>query len=408
MSADDPFVSATHAHALGSELTVEISQLLDVPVEGGRAAGASRYRVRVHAGDGGEELCRTEEIEGPPPDAAARRTKETVSVPPQVGTLTVQTSSPRLFFLVERCGADGNDELIGEMKLLLRDQRTRKVWRYQLSVRSALSDREIHAGCGIELKVTESQGATQGQAPPQQQPKAEVAGEPPPRSAHQQQAAINADVQDRAFVQQCKIASRAFAESGARSHTQVVNGYREWQSLDTLFTTMGPNPLSMTEKVGPTVARAYQESVSVLDEVAASAGGQAERGAADKQLLSGLVRGVYGVDPQRAEQAVRPVVCKDPADFGAGGDAAWYPDPPMYVPLQSISAHDMETMRLACYDPAQCAKVDFVDANPTYRVEEDVWGLVSEQRRAAEAAAPNYIPKITGDSGRVKDECFIT
>lgn len=66
---------------------------------------------------------------------------------------------------------------------------------------------------------------------------------------------------NRALLQRCK---RDDAESphdfpGMRMN----NGWREWDNLDALFESMGPNPLVMSEDLGPQVARGYQHSSNI-------------------------------------------------------------------------------------------------------------------------------------------------
>ena len=58
---------------------------------------------------------------------------------------------------------------------------------------------------------------------------------------------MNGEAQNRALLQRCKIADPAFSERDP--HIKHVNGYREWDNLDSLFTTMGPNPLAMSDEV---------------------------------------------------------------------------------------------------------------------------------------------------------------
>lgn len=395
-------------------LTIVISRLLDMPIETEYSC-SNNYCVRVHTGSSDEQRC-TQEIEGPPPDTAVVRNKETVNVHPEVGTLKMLTSSPRLYFQVELCNATGNT-ILGEMKILLKDPRTKTVTQYQLSQRSRYSGSEVHAGCGIELKIidnseSESEPSLVNAATRQQygfpigteteEPVGGGASIPPPSS--QVQAAVNAEVQNRALIQQCKIANSAFVSGDeTSSHVHIVNGYREWDSLDNLFKTMGPNPMSMTERVGPSVIRSYIENVSAYDEFAS----KNNQAAASPEELRNIMRNMYGIDPDEVEPAVRPVVCKDPTEIESKEDMDWC-NPPTYTPFRSMSNVDNETLRLACFDSTQCAKINFVDANPTYRIEEDVWGLVADQRRAVERAEPNYIPKKYGQSDRVKDECFIT
>ena len=65
----------------------------------------------------------------------------------------------------------------------------------------------------------------------------------------------------RALLQRCK------KEDSNSPHDfpgmRVNNGWREWDNLDALFESMGPNPLVMSEDLGPQVARGYQHSSNI-------------------------------------------------------------------------------------------------------------------------------------------------
>lgn len=66
---------------------------------------------------------------------------------------------------------------------------------------------------------------------------------------------------NRALLQRCK------KEDSNSPHDfpgmRVNNGWREWDNLDALFESMGPNPLVMSEDLGPQVARGYQHSSNI-------------------------------------------------------------------------------------------------------------------------------------------------
>jgi len=223
----------------------------------------------------------------------------------------------------------------------------------------------------------------------------------PPGSPEEafEQAMINAEAQNRALIQRCKIADPASHEDNP--HVQNINGYREWDSLDSLFSTMGPNPLTLSEEVGPTVTRGYQEFHSVRSDLRGKL--PMPLNPADEKLNTELIRMMYRDDPTKVTAALRPVVCKDPDEIARTKDMSWCPDPPVYAPIRNMQEEDKETLRLACYAPETDAKLMFVDANPNYRIDEDIWGVLADYKNAQSLA----VPKHPGLKKRVKDECIM-
>jgi len=224
----------------------------------------------------------------------------------------------------------------------------------------------------------------------------------PPGSREEalEQAAINAEAQNRALLQRCRIADPGGADGG-EGHVRTVNGYRQWDSLDSLFASMGPNVMAHSEELGPSVARSYCERTNMLKELVPKLGPTGST--ADEQLNLRLVDMMYGEDPWKVTQTLRPVVCKDPQEIAATEDMTWCPDPPVYAPLRNMSEQDKETLRLACFDPRQSAKLAFADANPNYRIEEDVWGVLADYRTARSLV----VPKPESAHRRVKDDCLM-
>jgi len=214
-----------------------------------------------------------------------------------------------------------------------------------------------------------------------------------------EQAALNAEAQNRALLQQCKMVDSHSHESAP--HVRVVNGYREWDSLDSLFRTMGPNPLAQCEELGATVTRAYSERTSVLRELIPKL--RPAMSPADEQLNLKLIEMMYDKDPKEVEQALRPLLCKDPEEIAATKDMRWCPDPPIYAPLRAMDPQDKQQLRLACYDPTQNAKLMFADANPNYRINEDIWGVLADYKTARSL----LVQKPDAAHKRVKDECIM-
>eukprot|EP00441_Pelagodinium_beii_P031008 CAMPEP_0197709050 /NCGR_PEP_ID=MMETSP1338-20131121/128260_1 /TAXON_ID=43686 ORGANISM="Pelagodinium beii, Strain RCC1491" /NCGR_SAMPLE_ID=MMETSP1338 /ASSEMBLY_ACC=CAM_ASM_000754 /LENGTH=859 /DNA_ID=CAMNT_0043292983 /DNA_START=182 /DNA_END=2756 /DNA_ORIENTATION=+ len=223
----------------------------------------------------------------------------------------------------------------------------------------------------------------------------------PPGSQEEafEQAAINAEAQNRALLQRCKKADRHSTDT--EPNVRVVNGWREWDSLDNLFKTMGPNPLAMSDELGPQVARGYQHRTSVAKEVSKQL--PPALSPADQMLNVDMLRMYYNEDPSRVEALVRPVVCKDPDTIAAPRDMTWCPDPPIYAPLYNMTENDKETVRLAGYAPEQNAALLFADVNPNYNIREDIWGAIHDK----EKARSHHFINPNRQHARVKDDCFI-
>lgn len=66
---------------------------------------------------------------------------------------------------------------------------------------------------------------------------------------------------NRALLQRCK--KEDISSSHDYPGMRLVNGWREWESLDALFDSMGPSPMVMSEELGPQVSRGYQHASSV-------------------------------------------------------------------------------------------------------------------------------------------------
>lgn len=223
----------------------------------------------------------------------------------------------------------------------------------------------------------------------------------PPGSQEEafEQAAINAEAQNRALMQRLK-------KSDPTSHqnqpgTRFANGWREWENLDALFHTMGPSPLALSDELGPAVVRGYQHSTTIAKEVA-PAFPQAFT-PADQMLNVEMLRMMYDEDPTKVTSSVRPVICKDPNEIAGPRDMSWCPDPPVYVPMRNLRETDKETLRLACYEPVQNAALTFMDVNPNYRMHEDIWGVLSDYKDAKST----YVKRMDNRYRRVKDDCMM-
>lgn len=210
-----------------------------------------------------------------------------------------------------------------------------------------------------------------------------------------EQAAINSEAQNRALLQKCKKEDPGGAEDVP--HVRMINGYREWDSLDNLFWSMGPNPMVFSDEVGPAVTRGYSETTCVMKEVAPKL---QPNSPADELLLSGL----YPDDPLKAKTSIRPVMCKDPKEIAMTKDMRWCPDPPIYVPTRCLEEQDREMMQLACYEPAQSAKLPFADVNPNYQADTDIWGVLNHYKKndGLQIPKPEWMRR-----RRVKDECLM-
>jgi len=213
-----------------------------------------------------------------------------------------------------------------------------------------------------------------------------------------EQAIINAEAQNRALMQRCK---KQDIHSGHEyPGMTMVNGYREWDNLDAVFQSMGPNPLVLSEELGPQVSRGYQHTMSVARDVAKYLPGA--KTPADQMLNLEMLRMYHKDDISQADSVVRPVVCKDPSEIANTQDMVWCPDPPVYVPISNLTEQDKETLRLACYKPEQTANLLFVDANPNYNIKDDIWGALHEEK-----AAHSRLMNAARHHARVKDDCLM-
>jgi len=213
-----------------------------------------------------------------------------------------------------------------------------------------------------------------------------------------ERAAVNCEAQNRATLQRLK-KTDPNPDHEANPHVTVVNGYREWDSLDSLFATMGPNPMAMSDEVGPTVCRGYLESTSIIKQVAPKL--PPVNSPADEAFNLSLLSSMYKKNPFDVRTAARPVICKDPVEIAAHG-MNWCPDPAFYIPLRNMNLQDRETVNLACYEPHQCAKLNFADASPSYQIGEDIWGVQAEYKAKESHFVPRpaYLRRY-----RVKDDC---
>lgn len=213
-----------------------------------------------------------------------------------------------------------------------------------------------------------------------------------------EQAVINAEVQNRALLQRCK------KEDQQSPHDfpgmRLNNGWREWDNLDALFESMGPNPLVMSEDLGPQVSRGYQHSSNLARDVAKHL--PAARSQADQMLNLEMLRMYVKDDISKGESMIRPVVCKDANEIAGPHDMTWCPDPPVYVPMSNLTEKDKETVRLACYKPEQNASLLFVDANPNYNIRDDLWGALHPQKTKYK-----HLQNLNPPHGRVKDDCIM-
>lgn len=214
-----------------------------------------------------------------------------------------------------------------------------------------------------------------------------------------EQAVINAEAQNRALLQRCK------KEDSNSPHDfpgmRVNNGWREWDNLDALFESMGPNPLVMSEDLGPQVARGYQHSSNIARDVAKYL--PAAKSPADQMLNLEMLRMYVKDDVGKGQSMIRPVVCKDANEITGPPDMTWCPDPPVYVPMTNLTEKDKETVRLACYKPEQNSSLLFVDANPNYNIREDIWGALHPEKTKYK-----HLQSLAPTHGRVKDDCIMS
>lgn len=237
-------------------------------------------------------------------------------------------------------------------------------------------------------------------------------------------AKFNSEAQTRALEQRKKLLEKNPHSTSGRM--RMEHGYRTWTDLDSLFITLGPHPVVSSDSVGPGLTRAYDEqhealrhvenSIRAWDQTHPLTGGQAQKlGVAltgnktpaqlemDREMVEEIAGWMLNENPHNVQQVLRPVVCQDPERIMADKNMTWCPDPPMYVPLKNLNGQDRETLRLAMWDPHECAKLSFMDVSPNYRISEDVWAVanVAKQAKPARMRAPKQRPR------RVKDDCIM-
>mmetsp|Transcript_62202 Transcript_62202/g.111075 ORF Transcript_62202/g.111075 Transcript_62202/m.111075 type:complete len:1112 (-) Transcript_62202:124-3459(-) len=101
----------------------------------------------------------------------------------------------------------------------------------------------------------------------------------------------------------------------------------------------------------------------------------------------------------------KPTLSFDVKVINAAGSALnWPPDPPVYAPMTNLNPSDAETVRLANYDPIQCAKLPFADVNPNYCINQDIWGALGDAKKAE---ALLMSKPGSWHHKRVKDDCIM-
>lgn len=409
------------ADPIGLSAFINIDKVTDLRLPADRV-NMKRLLLTVNSVDGHKEYVRLMFPIKPMPDsktmveADCYRSKVYVQAPVYFGGADGEGAMYVRIGIAYVCDVSHWDDTKNVDRVGLTDP-IKITWRPAPKMYTELKDFENHTSGGVHLEhqLMTAQEKSQEQRsrhaftpstvpPPQAAPGGhKVSGRTghfPPGTQEEawEQAILNCEAQNRATLQRCKKADPHSHEKSP--HVQVINGYREWDSLDTLFTTMGPNPLAMSEEVGPSVARGYHESQSVMKDLASELIPPLSQ--ADAHMNLELIKMYYKGDPFKMEQMLRPVICKDPAEIKATKDMSWCPDPPMYAPLRNMSEEDRETLRLACYDPSQNAKLLFQDINPGYRINEDIWGTLADRKMARSLHAPGSKSK-----KRVKDDCIM-
>lgn len=133
------------------EIIIEVTRLLDMPVQESMfGGGLKQYRVRATDGDG-VYLDQTDELSGIPENPNAPEDEETETLRLGLeGVLRFRTHDPVIFLTVEYAGGFTGNTRIGRCRIHRGDPRCKQVWPYALSTRDG-----DPVGCGIELKVVD-------------------------------------------------------------------------------------------------------------------------------------------------------------------------------------------------------------------------------------------------------------
>lgn len=233
------------------------------------------------------------------------------------------------------------------------------------------------------------------------------------------QQLMNTEAQNRADYQRYK----QHLPAGKIPGESKEAGYRVWNSMEAMFTSMGPHPLAGGDSVGPRVVRGYEEDKKDFDGLQRALqdrtsrvkpktrqGAQLNKKEAPKGSKEDLdpfldpevSRLMYDGDPDEVTHRLRPNICKDPDEIAREKDIKWIQNS-QYIPIRNMSAEDRETLRLAQYTREQDSKMNFYDVVPHYRINEDIWGVAAE----AKAVKSSLMRPPGANIKRVKDECIM-
>jgi len=135
----------------------------------------------------------------------------------------------------------------------------------------------------------------------------------------QEAAGVAIDAQTRAIHQRINLAQTYDQKIPYDPNTSRVkewvqpNGYRDWGDMDSLFSTMGPNPVANSSEMGANVCRVYEENTTIMRELRGHERKEIERGRKpQKQLVDEmLVETIYPGNPNQVQKGLRPVISKN-------------------------------------------------------------------------------------------------
>lgn len=133
-------------------------------------------------------------------------------------------------------------------------------------------------------------------------------------------ACLALEGQNRALLQKTNIAHSAKqmferqqkkAEKKEAKTWRLPNGYRDWDGLDGVFMTLGPNYVAQSTEIGVPICRVYEDNTSISKELRQKPGFGAGDTPQEKAVQKMMIKTLFNGDPDHIFQNLRPVGCKN-------------------------------------------------------------------------------------------------